>query len=78
MTATTKQILSELQRIDSGEPLTLSLSPRIYSPLVINKVMESIAGTNAMAALGGDRFLLDPTHGDVLHALLILTVRSLS
>lgn len=79
MTRTTKLILSELQRVDSGEPLRLRLSPEIYPPAPLNAVRDLLDDPADLRPLADEVWELHARRGsEVLNALLVLTVRDLA
>ena len=78
MRAITKQILSELQRIDSGESPALLLSPEIYPRAAVEEARRLLGDPSGFRPLGGDVWSLPAREsGDVLSCALILAVRGL-
>jgi hypothetical protein len=79
MRPTTKRILSELQRLDRGETITLPLDPAIYPSAVVEKVRHSLDITSKSSAPGHHTWEVPARElGKALDALLILAVRNLN
>lgn len=78
MRATTKRILSELQRLDRGEAIRLTLEPAVYPPAVVEEVTRLLDKSTGVGTPEEYTWELPASQaGRVLEALLILTVRSL-
>ena len=78
MRATTKRILLELQRLDRGEAIRLTLEPAVYPSVVVEEVRRSLdasVGVNSPEQHVWEVPAKD--FGAILNALLILTVRGL-
>jgi hypothetical protein len=78
MTATTKRILSDLQRLDRGEPIRLTLESAVYPPAVVEEVRRLLDESTGVGAPKKHTWEVPASQtGKVLDALLILTVRGL-